>query len=361
MRHIEQIQVLRALAALAIVIHHGIYEAVAFAAAGGAAFVPPRLLPWPAGVDLFFVISGFVMVYASRNLFGTRDGPKHFLWRRIARIVPLYWSTTALVLLADLLIPGAVRGAEPSLAMALASFAFIPFMRPDGVAQPLYSLGWTLNYEMFFYVVFALFLPFSRPFAVAGVAAVLVALCGFGLLAQPAGTVLAFWSAPIILLFAAGMGIAMLRMAGASLPSWLRLSLAAAALMLLALDPFDRMRNPLDIVQTLDFTRVAAWGIPAALLVAAAALGRQEGRAEQKSSAFWSGLVALGEASYALYLVHPFVFRPVREALLRLGLAPVIGPWPYLALVVICASFASLIVHWLAERPITTYLQTRFA
>jgi exopolysaccharide production protein ExoZ len=361
LRHIEQIQVLRALAALAIVIHHGIFEAVAFAASGGAVFVPPRLLPWPAGVDLFFVISGFVMVHASQKLFAAPDGPRRFLWRRAARIVPLYWATTALVLAASLLIPGAVSGAQPSLAMTLSSFAFIPMLRPDGVTQPIYSLGWTLNYEMFFYVVFALFLPLRRPLAVAGIAIALIGLSLFGLLARPTNAMLGFWSAPMILLFVAGMGIATLRLAGLRLPLLLRLCLMAAALALLASDPFGLMRDPLAIEQGLDFTRVAAWGVPATLLVAAAALGEPVAAREPGSSGAWTLLVALGEASYALYLIHPFVFRPLREALIRLGLAPVIGPFPYLALIVICAAIASLVVHWLAERPITTYLQARFA
>jgi peptidoglycan/LPS O-acetylase OafA/YrhL len=361
LRHIDEIQILRAFAALAIVIHHGIFESVAFAALGGANFVPPRLMPWPAGVDLFFVISGFVMVHSSQRLYGKTGGPRHFLWRRLARIVPLYWATTALALAAARLVPGAVSGAAPTLAMILASLAFIPMMRPDGVTQPVYSLGWTLNYEMFFYLVFALFLPLSRARAVMGVALVLGAFSLFGWLARPTNAALAFWSSPMVLLFVAGMGIAALRLEGVGLPLWLRLALAAGALAYLAFDPFGLMRDPLAIVQTLDFTRVAAWGVPAALLVAAAALRRERGAAQGEARAPWRLLVALGEASYALYLIHPFVFRPVREAMIRLGLAPLIAPWPYLALLAITACAAALIVHWLAERPVTAYLQAKLA
>jgi peptidoglycan/LPS O-acetylase OafA/YrhL len=361
LRHIEEIQVLRALAALAIVVHHGIFDAVAFAAAGGTVFTPPRLLPWPAGVDLFFVISGFVMVQSSQRLYGKPGAPRRFLWRRLARITPLYWATTALVLAAAHFASGAVSGPPPSLGLILSSFAFIPEMRPDGVTQPLYSLGWTLNFEMFFYVVFALFLPLARQRAVAGIALVLVGLVGFGLVARPQNAALAFWSSPMILLFVAGMGIATLRLQGIGMARWARLTLIVAAFALLALDPFGLTRDPLAIVQTLDLTRVAAWGVPAALLVTAAALPVCDPSREWKSGAFWNLLVALGEASYALYLIHPFVFRPVREILIRLGLAQLMGPWPYLALIVICASFASLVVHWLAERPVTAYLQAKFA
>src|SRR5438093_4622260 len=89
------IQVLRAVAALAIIVAHfwGAFEA----------FGHPN--PWPnfilgaAGVDLFFVISGFIMVYSSERMFGQPTAPAQFFFRRLARIVPLYWAvTTAWVL-----------------------------------------------------------------------------------------------------------------------------------------------------------------------------------------------------------------------------------------------------------------------
>ena len=60
-------------------------------------------VPWGAGVDLFFVISGFVMVYASNDLFGRRDGPALFMARRLIQIVPLYWAATTLFLLVALI------------------------------------------------------------------------------------------------------------------------------------------------------------------------------------------------------------------------------------------------------------------
>ena len=56
------------------------------------------LLPWGAGVDLFFVISGFIMVYPSNRLFAEPGGAKIFAWRRLSRIVPLYWCAMALLL-----------------------------------------------------------------------------------------------------------------------------------------------------------------------------------------------------------------------------------------------------------------------
>ncbi len=83
------VQILRAVAALMVVWHHGRHEIGLLAARGaGAALAPETLLPWWAGVDLFFVISGFVIVHASRSLAGAPGGRGRFLAHRIARVVP---------------------------------------------------------------------------------------------------------------------------------------------------------------------------------------------------------------------------------------------------------------------------------
>ena len=72
----------------------------------GLSFEPLEALPWAAGVDAFFVVSGFIMVHASRKLFGMPGGRAVFLARRIARIVPLYWAVTTVYLALGLIAPG---------------------------------------------------------------------------------------------------------------------------------------------------------------------------------------------------------------------------------------------------------------
>ena len=118
--------------------------------------------PWLAGVDIFFVISGFIMVYASSRWFGSAQSPRVFLAHRIARIVPLYWATTMLYLAVVLFAPALLNSEYLAPGFVISSFLFIPAARPDGLVQPLYSLGWTLNYEMFFYALFAIAIAFPR-------------------------------------------------------------------------------------------------------------------------------------------------------------------------------------------------------
>ncbi|KAB1072122.1 acyltransferase family protein [Methylobacterium planeticum] len=342
------VQILRGGAALLVATHHAQHEAGLLAARTGQAFAPSALLPWAAGVDVFFVISGFIIVHAAAPLYGQPGARAHFLAHRVARVVPLYWLVTALYLALALAAPGMLGAGGADLlepGYVAASFLFWPALRPDGTPQPLYTLGWTLNCEMFFYALFALGLGWRRRGAVAWILAALGLLTLVNALAPGLPLPLAFWTNPIILEFALGAALGLARAEGARLPGPARLGLALAGVAGLAL------AEPLLGAAT-GFGRPLGHGVPAALLVAAAALGRpRRVDAPIPAPLLWAG--AVGDASYALYLVHPFVLRGAREAILRLGLAPGLGPWGSLALMLALTVPAALLVHRLVERPLT--------
>ncbi|MDB5591198.1 acyltransferase [Enterovirga sp.] len=334
------VQVLRAAAALAVAAIHIEHEAKLRAGLGAAG---TRLFPWEAGVDVFFVISGFVMVYASGRLFGQPGAARDFLARRVARIVPLYWLTTTLFLLVLLARPGLVQSAPPGPGAVAASLLFIPFSRPDGLVQPVYSLGWTLNYEMFFYGLFALALGLRRGQAVAAVAAALAGLIAAGLLLGPLPQPFGFWTDPILVEFALGMGLGLLRARGLVLPTWARLGLGAAGLLWLAALGGDAVTRT-------GLPQAVLFALPAAALVAACGLasGRGDGLLAR-----WGG--AVGDASYAIYLLHPFVIRAGGRGLDAAGLAP--GPASFAVLAVAATVALSLLVHRWVERPLTRLLR----
>src|SRR5690348_841715 len=97
------IQILRAVAAIAVVVSHAAQNLDRFAIAPNTSHF---FVSGAAGVDLFFVISGFVMVYASEPLFGSASGAVTFLYHRIVRIVPLYWLATTFYVIVAVLLPG---------------------------------------------------------------------------------------------------------------------------------------------------------------------------------------------------------------------------------------------------------------
>jgi len=342
------VQILRGLAALSVALLHAEHDAVALAATRGRAWAPSVDFPWAAGVDIFFVISGFVMVHAANGLFGRPGSRGVFLARRVARIVPLYWAVTTLYLAVALAAPGLLNSAILEPWPILASYLFIPFARPDGLAQPLYSLGWTLNYEMFFYGLFALAIawPYRRAMVILG--AMLLALVTLGVLfrlPQP----FAFWTEPILIEFAFGLALGHLRTRGVVTGRVGQAVLAVAGLALLSLD----LARP-DAV--LAAPRALAWGLPAALLVAAACLGRKEVPVRNPFVRFG---ISLGDASYALYLLHPFAVRGVRALATATGLDAALGPVGYIALALAGAILASLFAFRFFERPATAWARRR--
>ena len=98
---------------------------------------------------MFFVISGFIMTMIAGD--GTFR-PGRFLSRRALRIVPAYWAATFMVAALALALPNQFRTTVPTIEGLIKSLLFIPSLNPKA---PLLALGWTLDFEAFFYVVFA--------------------------------------------------------------------------------------------------------------------------------------------------------------------------------------------------------------
>lgn len=174
---LDNVQILRALAALLVVVGHSIAYVFAQVAKVDPSFAQDTgPIPWASGVDLFFVISGFIITYASGVSFGDHRRVVPFISRRAFRILPLYW------LLATLWLPVlAASGKAPGLGQLIASYALFPIdAMGDGRIGPFFGLGWTLEYEMFFYLIFALLLSFSRRRGLIALVAILVSLVVLG-------------------------------------------------------------------------------------------------------------------------------------------------------------------------------------
>lgn len=187
---IASIQYLRGAAAIAVVIFHQ------FQGQAHGLFDLGK-----HGVDLFFVISGFLMVAMTDSRETT---PISFLKDRIVRIVPLYWTATLVAFV--LLLSGAeMVGGSFGLDVLVKSLFFIPAINLDGGLWPTLFLGWTLNYEMFFYVIFAgllLATKHSRPFFIGVILGGLVAL---GLAMKPDHPIARFYTDALLVDFAAGV------------------------------------------------------------------------------------------------------------------------------------------------------------
>jgi exopolysaccharide production protein ExoZ len=252
-----------------------------------------------AGVDLFFVISGFIIgtVMAGRNA-------RSFIADRLRRIYPIYFVT---------LVPWAIVAAwfasVPADRLA-ASLTLWPLWG-NGFSIPFNPPAWTLCFEMLFYLAATLSLAVGRkwvPFLLFGAAAVLYRL-------SP-GPLLGFVGNPIILEFCAGLLLTRLprraAVAGAAIP---------VALIVFALSPATLLADgQMAIDASRSMVRLLWWGVPS-LLLAYAALTFERAFAGRA----WDGGVLVGDASYSLYLIHVLpalilqFWWPV-ESLLILGL-----------------------------------------
>jgi exopolysaccharide production protein ExoZ len=350
---IVAIQILRAIAAVSVCIGH----AQAFIGIPmekqGQVFGWSFLLPWGAGVDLFFVISGFIMVYSSEKLFAAPGGAATFAWRRLSRIVPLYWCATALFM-AKIAVQ---HKPLPDSSSIITSLLFVPWdTQGTGVPRPVFELGWTLNYEMFFYALFALCIGLRREIAVALVAALLAMAVILGLCFHPHNPQLFFWTQPIVLEFVFGMGLALLVRNGFTLPASVRYALIALGAAAFFHDFLNTVSQPRIWLTANDFLRVAGWGMPAAMLVAGCVLKRREKLSE---TVFVRGGKLLGDASYALYLCHPIVMSAFAMVWFAAGLHAKFHPYLGVAISVMLAIATAVLVYRWFEFPLTRLLQRR--
>jgi peptidoglycan/LPS O-acetylase OafA/YrhL len=341
MPRLDSLQWLRALAAMMVLVGHVLEEAAHYRGFGAGA----AALPWTRGVDVFFVISGFVIALSARRHAGSGAGAGAFLLRRTIRVVPLYWLFTTLMVVALLAAPGAVKDTDLDPAQIVSSYFFYPYERHDGRIAPVLSLGWTLNYEMFFYLLAAAALFWRRPHAGVILWTVLLTLALFGWLLDPQQSAVRFWTNSIILEFGFGVLLALV---------WQRRGTVHNPAHALAL--FLTGVAALLLLHGTALPRFLAAGLPATLMVAGPVLFLAN--APDPLSRLGS---SLGDASYALYLSHRFVLRLATLALLPLVPATSLGLWSFVAGVTLAATLLSLAVFRHIERPLLARLNRRLS
>ncbi|MGY8635122.1 acyltransferase [Bradyrhizobium sp. 14AA] len=302
----HQIQALRGIAASLVVLSHALDVLVEHHVLPEW-FRPVGFSIGGLGVTTFFVISGFIMVTISYDDFGSVSKAMSFARRRLVRVVPTYWIATFVAFALYQFAPLS-RGA--SLNDLANSLMFIPYLSVPGLdMQPVLGQGWTLNYEMFFYALLTVALMLPRRAGLVGVFLVLFAVVAGGSLAKPlsdsrpAQTLFTFFSEPIILLFAAGAAIGLLKQALGErvvvrYPIWIAVALLGGQIL---------VNIVLRLPSRLPFPEVILIWMAGAMAVAACAFappvsgGRLEAVAE-----------ALGDASYSTYLFHIFLVTALK-------------------------------------------------
>ncbi|QZT58426.1 acyltransferase family protein [Mycolicibacterium austroafricanum] len=291
-RRLVTIQVLRGIAALMVVLYHVINQS-----AGFYAVLPTGV--GRAGVDLFFVISGFVMVYVTAD---RERYAKQFLAMRAARIVPVYWFYTLSAAALMFVLPQLFRSNELTFRHVAMSLLFLPHETLEGSMSPVVKQGWTLNYEVFFYILFAIAMAIAARRRVTISITVLLIFAAVGYCLDLTGTSVGsidFYFQSIILEFALGMLVASLFLQG-------KIDFVGPIIgIIVILVGFSAMLT-LDGLYTFS-NRAFIYGIPAAAII----IGVLAFESSSKSLRM-PILQFIGDASYSVYLVHIFPVAVLR-------------------------------------------------
>ncbi|EZP69692.1 Acyltransferase 3 [Sphingomonas paucimobilis] len=338
---IQSLQALRGFAAGMVVVAHSIEHAPGKS-------IDPVTLSGRFGVDIFFVISGFVILYVAGD---GRFRPFSFLNRRFWRIVPLYWALTFVVAALAIVLPSIFRTTQFDAVYLLKSLLFIPAALPGTDDwRPLFKLGWTLNYEIFFYLaVGLLFWCRSMVQRAAVLTAILGALMALSFALPTSWGLLRFYANLNMLPFLAGVWLAVLWRLGVIQrrgPLFAR-----AAVLLAAVATFYFFQIPFWTTKRFDGHLLMSL---TATLIGLAALCHERELSRLKASEW------LGDISYSLYLVHMFVVGIGWAILNRLGVAPG-TPLAILGVVamIITSLVAATIVYYLFEKPLMRLMPGR--
>jgi len=369
---LDSIQMLRGLAALFVLLYHIALEQIN--AVGRPPDVDSWLLhgPWIqgyAGVDLFFVISGFIMVYVTRAHDSTPNKGRKiaevgaFLYRRIIRIYPLWWVFAGVLGLYYFLSKGIWAGphlglsAAESLDYFIKSMALVPLGK-----QPILVVGWTLVHELQFYLIFALLLFAPRrilPLLLAVWAAVNIA--GFYAGLPKLGVLAALVFSPYSLEFIAGAVAALLIAKRLYIAP--KTILIFGLLMLCVVVGFH-----LDNAVIKSPYRMFLYGVPFTAIIYGLTALEQQGRLSISR-----GLVILGDWSYSLYLSHMIVLiilsRVAREAAaylpenivstFSLGAVGIVDNIAYSVAALILAIISAGMSFYMIERPLLRLARRR--
>lgn len=323
----EGLQVLRFVAALMVLVTHATFYT--------STRIDTDVSVWDAGtagVDIFFVISGFVMMITSGSFVREPQGWRYFAMRRLVRIVPMYWIATTAKIVTVMILPGVAVRAALDPQHVLFSYLFLPAVNEVGRVEPVLGVGWTLTYEMFFYAIFAVAL-LVRVNPLVFVGSVMVALSIWGIFVDGSASPWVIYLSPLTLYFVVGMVLAELVRHGLRTWLWVLAGASGCAALVVAL------AGAFEWSALAPFRFVTVVGLVAATVLAEPLLRR----------VLPKKLQFFGDASYSIYLFHPLVAPMVPMLLAGMGL-----PIPWLSIVgaIVWALLVTSLIYVMLERRI---------
>lgn len=310
---------------------YGSIEALRFFAALLVVFVHIpglTLLILNIGVDIFFVLSGFVM------LLSTECNGLNFFQKRLIRILPTYYFFTLGVFFVAMTMPNLLNSTTASPEHLLKSLLFIPFDKHGTGHFPILFLGWSLNYEMYFYALFAIALKLSHEWR-AIITTVFLALF-YALSSNTNMMPFKAYSDSIVMEFALGMIVYELVVK----LRWIRAAVIAFMLitaLIYAPGTWD--------------DRFYIAGLPSAVFVALCVIFLSDKYIPKH-------IYLLGGSSYALYLTHPYIIQ-IFDKVTGWFQMDTAWWWAAFAISILLVNIVAVLVFKLMEIPTTAYLRRK--
>jgi len=319
---IISIQFIRFIAALFIVFMHSLLEY------GNA------LRIGDFGVDIFFILSGFIISYI------TESDRHKFLTKRLIRIVPIYWLFTFVISFSALLFPELFRTISWDALHTLKSLFFFPGSEAQGYL-PIMKLGWTLNIEMLFYILFFLSMKFSHKYReLITSIIIIIIIMTLQKLELDAAYAINFYSSPLFIEFIYGMLLAKIwhrYKPRSSLKACIALASTSIAILIL-------VNNYIQVGEY----RFIFYGIPSLIFVYSFLL--VEKYFSNLNKRIQRIILWLGEMSYPLYLIHIFLVGLIHRVIFS-----EIKLWALFLLVLASSLVLSNIVSTVFDRPLRQF------
>ena len=289
------------------------------------------------GVDIFFVISGFIMMYVTEN------NEKFFLLKRIFRIVPLYWILTLGVFALAIFVPDVLNNTTANIVHLIKSLFFIPFDKNCTGHFPILFLGWTLNFEVIFYFLFFLSLVFFKENRMIACSIFIIIFLVFNKIFSEKNFIFETYANDIFIEFIFGMILFTIWKKYKNKIST-NLSNHFICLAILLVSIF--------ILNYYNFSRSVSYGLPSLILAVYFLFFLNHLK-------FPKILVSLGDASYCIYLLHPYVIQFFYK-ILEINEYDIIIELVFTLIISVIVFIVSLLIYKFIEFPINGSLRKKF-
>jgi exopolysaccharide production protein ExoZ len=287
-----------------------------------------------AGVDFFFVLSGFIILFVHYRDIGNRSNILPYLTKRFIRIYPLHWVVLVIFLAGLIVYP---LGSIPNLDKIIRSFLLLPQH-----GYPVGVVAWTLIFEVFFYLIFGVLIFNRSAGSVLLVAWFAAVVAGSLLTGKEAGYLQRFLFSLHNLEFLLGMSVALAIRKWKSRGAWKTLGGVGVVVFAVAgiLDSYLQPVAPKLLL--------LLYAGSSALVIYALVAGDLSGGLRQPAN--W--LVFLGSASYSIYLMHFLVLSVSSKVLLKLGANHSLPLAVSFVVLVVCAVGVGALLHLIVEKPL---------